>query len=494
MDASSENVESSAASTGSPDQDELARLRAQVADLQTQLAVTQKDAGQAAPSRPRRKAGDIWRPIVCSLLIFIAAVLAPLSVVATWAHDEVANTDRYVQTVTPLASEPAVQNAIADRITTEIFNRVDVAAITQQAVQALSQTGLPPTAVTTLQALSVPAANGIKGFVSDQVNKLVRSPQFADAWVAANRAAHTQMVAVLTGQGTKSVQIRGDAVQLNLAPLVNTLKQRLEQRGFGLASKIPTVNATFTVFQSSGITKAQSAFHFLQTAARVLPILALILVAVAVGVARSHRRALVGAGLAIAVSMLLLGLALNIFRAVYLNAVPASVLPPDAAGAIYDQLVGFIRLNLRAILVVALAVAAGAWLTGPSAAAVATRKGITAGTASLRSGSERAGLNTGPFGAWVYRYRTALRAATIGIAALVYVLAAHPTGAFSLWVLVFTVLVLFVIEFLARPPAAEPRGDGTATADAAELPAQRSEPADDAGDAEDTKPVTTAPK
>ena len=46
--------------------------------------------------------------------------------------------------MTPLASDPAVQNAVADRVTTEIFNRLDVQGITQEAVDALSHAACRP--------------------------------------------------------------------------------------------------------------------------------------------------------------------------------------------------------------------------------------------------------------------------------------------------------------------------------------------------------------
>jgi hypothetical protein len=73
----------------------------------------------------------------------------------------------------------------------------------------------------------------------------------------------------------------------------------------------------------------------------------------------------------------------------------------------------------------------------------------------VRHGSERAGLNTGAFGVALYNMRTPLRAGVLGIAVLVYVMAAHPTGAFALTVLLVAGLVILVIELLARPPAAD---------------------------------------
>jgi hypothetical protein len=43
---------------------------------------------------------------VATLLIVVACVLAPLGVVAVWARNQVTNTDRYVATVAPPASDP----------------------------------------------------------------------------------------------------------------------------------------------------------------------------------------------------------------------------------------------------------------------------------------------------------------------------------------------------------------------------------------------------
>jgi hypothetical protein len=39
------------------------------------------------------------------------------------------------------------------------------------------------------------------------------------------------------------------------------------------------------------------------------------------------------------------------------------------------------------------------------------------------------------------------------VALLVYILAAHPTGAFALTIIVVALLVLLLVELVARPPA-----------------------------------------
>jgi hypothetical protein len=429
--------------------DEVARLKAELARMEIELSQA-RDQGESAQPPGRR---GWWRAVVATVALVLVGLLAPLAIVASWAHDEISDTDRYVQTITPLASDPAVQRAIADRVTTEVFKRLDVEAVTKQAINGLRARGLPPRASTSLAALAAPLANGIRSFVNKQVLRFLQTDQFEQAWIAANREAHKQMVAVLTGETGSTVHVSGDTVSVNLASIINAVKSRLADAGFALASRIPTVNAQFTIFESADIAKAQRGFHALDVLALTLPVLALILLGVAVFVGRSRRRNLVAGALVVALSMLLLGAGLNAARFAYLDAIPTNVLPQDAAAAIYDTLVHFIRLNLRAVLVLFLAVAAIAWVTGPATAPKAVRRGTTRALDVVRHGSDRAGLRTGPVGTAAYTYRTQLRVTVLGLALVVYVMAAHPTGAFTLVVLVVAGLVLLLIELVARPPA-----------------------------------------
>ena len=136
---------------------ELNRLRAENAALRAQ--------GQAAPQPPRPGGHQRWRTIVAVLLIVLGCVLAPLAGVAVWARNQVTNTDRYVATITPLASDPAIQQAITDQITAQVFTYIDIQALTTQVVDALSARvegrGLPPQAAAALQGLAGPVANEV---------------------------------------------------------------------------------------------------------------------------------------------------------------------------------------------------------------------------------------------------------------------------------------------------------------------------------------------
>jgi hypothetical protein len=439
-------------SMNSEEQSELERLRAEVSSLKSQLE-TRRAGRDRVPTPGRQR----WRTIVATLLIVLGCVLAPLGGVAVWARNQVTNTDRYVATVAPLAEDPAIQRAITDQITAQVFTYIDVQGLTTQAVEVLTERGsLPPQLASQLQALAGPIANGIQSFVRTQVARVVQSQAFQDAWVQANRLAHQELVAALTGEGGGAVTVQDDTVSINLAAFIQTVKQQLVAQGFSLAARIPQVDVSFTVFQSQDIVRARNAFNLLNTLGVWLPVIALILLAIGVYVAKDHRRALVGAGLGVAIGMLVLALTLAIFRSIYLDAIPTQVLPHDAAAVLYDTIVRFLRAGLRTILVLGLVVAAGAFLTGQSVTAVRTRQSLAGAIGWLQGSAEHAGLRTGPVGTWVGAHKRALRIGAVAVAALALVFWSRPTGKVVIGLALALLVVLAIIEFLARPAERAP--------------------------------------
>jgi uncharacterized membrane protein SirB2 len=422
---------------------ELAHLREEVAQLQSSVD---------HPAAPARRKHNGWRAPVSVVLIVIGCLLAPLSVVAVWTANQVSNTDRYVANLEPLVHDPAVQRALTDKITLEIDTRLNVKGLTTQAATALSQKGLTRVGAL-LNSFSGQLASAVQGFIHTQVAKLVASPQFARLWVEVNRRAHAQLVKALSGQGNGSITISNGKVVLNLGSLIDLVKSRLAARGLTIVNKIPHINPTFPLFSAKYLVKAQQGYRLLNDLKWVLPILTLALLALGVYIARSHRRALIGAGLGFAASMAILGLGLTIFRGIYLNSVPSSVLPADAAAVLYDTLVRFIRDGLRVLLVVGLIVAIAAFFTGPSVTAVRTRGAFKSGFDWLRRSGEHAGVSTGPVGRWTYTHRRALRIAAVALAALVFVFWGQPTWVTALVIAIVLLIVLGLIELIGRPPA-----------------------------------------
>ena len=309
--------------------------------------------------------GRSGRWAVSIALVVLASLLVVVSVVARYVRSELLDTDRYVETVSPLASEPAVQDAVATQVTSEIVTRLDVEAVAEDALSRLTELGAPEV----ITGLAVPLADQVESFVRDHVEQFLRSDEFATLWDDANRRAHTAVVGVLTGETRGAVSVEGGAVTVDLGEVVSRVKDRLVDRGLDLASNIPDVESSFTLVESEQLENAQRWVRILDSAATLLPFVVIALAAVAILVAPNRRRALVAVALGAALSMVLLAAAMGLVRAWYLSNATGEVLPTDAALDIARTLLAPLRLAMRAVLVLGLVVALAAFLVGPSAPA-----------------------------------------------------------------------------------------------------------------------------
>ena len=388
----------------------------------------------------------------------LGCVLAPIAVVGVWAGNQITDTGRYVATVQPLINDPAIQNVLTDKITNEIISQLNLTGTVDQAAAQLQTRGL--TRISTLLTTFGPQiTSAVTGFVHSTVHTVISSQAMANAWVQVNTVAHQAVVKLLSGQGNGTLTSANGQITLNLGPLIAVVKQDLVARGFSLASNIPIVNATVPLFQAKELGKAQAGYRLVSDLKIVLPILALVLLAAGVFTARGRRRALIVVGLGVAASMVVLAIGLLIARTIYLNSVPSSVLPSDAAAAAFDALVHFLRVGLRVVLAVGLVIAIGAFITGPSRAAVRTRAALGSGITWLRNLGERRGMSTGPVGEWTYRHRALLRIGALTLVALILVFWGQPTALTVILLVVILLILLGLIELVASPPA-EPAAVG----------------------------------
>ncbi|WP_201776838.1 hypothetical protein [Streptacidiphilus anmyonensis] len=421
-----------------PQPGELEELRRRIAQLEARHVPAQREHHR-------------MRATGSAVLIVLAAVLSLLAVVSVWARDQVTDTGRFVTTMAPLASDPQVQSALTTRVTNLVVQQIDVPSLVGQLSQAASQKGVPPKAANLIGSLSGPIGSGITSLVGTVVNKVVTSPAFATLWTNALRAAHASMVKALTGQGGGAVSLENNQVTIDLGPIIAQVKTQLENAGLGLVAKLPAVHPTFTVYESTSIGKYKSYLRLLDIVGNWLPVVAVLVAAAGVYLARDRRRALIGATVAIAVAMLVLGVALAVFRGYFLDQLPPGV-NSGAAGAVYDALVHFLRVTVRAVGVLAVLVALGAFFVGPSRAATFVRAASSTGLGGVRQAAEQVGFRAGPVERFVRRFKHWIGVAILLIAALVFVFWDHPTGMVVFW-FAFVVLMAFAVrEFLAPGP------------------------------------------
>ncbi|MFD7295319.1 hypothetical protein ACFV9W_18715 [Streptomyces sp. NPDC059897] len=426
---------------GPAEQAELARLRGRVAELEA----------ERGGGRGRHRG----RSFLAVVLIVIGCVLAPLGIVASWAADQVGDTDRYVDTIGPLASDPDIQKAVANRATNAVMQRIDLESLLSDV-----PTGDRPLVEKSLGKLGDSLEDAVRSFVQDKAEGVVASDAFENIWKQTNRTAHGALDKALTGSGGGSVKLEGgDTVTLDLGPVVEQVKQRLVDSGLTVAAKIPEVHTDFTLVTNDNIGKAKTYMRLLQVMGNWLPVLALVLVAAGVLVSVRRRRSLVAAALAVAVSCGLLGIGLRVFRVIYLDRLPANV-SQDAAAAVYDTMTHFLFTMVRMVVALGVVVALGAWLTGRGKRAGLVRGLWASGIDGARLTADRAGFRTGPVGPFVRRYRTWIVWILVVGALLVYLLWSYPTGWVVVGIALCLLFLLAVVEFLA----AEGGGDGAADA------------------------------
>ncbi|MFD4400905.1 hypothetical protein [Kitasatospora sp. NPDC058478] len=432
---------------GSPD--ELADLRARLNAAEAHQARLTRQL-ETRPDRHR------VRSLFAVLLILLACVLTPLSAVAVWARSEIGDTDRYVATMAPLARDPAVRAAVTNRVTDEIVTRIPV--------DSLLDTIAPddrPKLGALLNGIGQALTDGLTGFVRNQVQRVVDSDAFATLWTDVNRQAHTAIDRMLTGQGGGAVEVRNDTVVLDLAPVIARVKTALVDNGLTPAARIPEIHTSFTLVQSSAIPKVRTGLRLLDLAGFWMPVITLACAVGGVLLAVRRRRAAVTVALGMAGGALLLGIGLSVFRAVYLDGLPAGV-DQSAAQAVYDALVRYLRSAVRVVIALGLIVALGAWISGGGRWARTARGSWHAGLGAARSTAERAGLRLGPVGRFVHRWKAWLGWAAVAGAALAFVLWSYPTVLVTLCLALALVAVLAVLELLDEPG----RPDGGAPASA----------------------------
>ena len=83
-------------------------------------AATEATAARARPRLSRTRSITAW------VLVVLVSVLFPLSVMTVWVVNTMTNTDRYVETLAPIASNPVVISHASVRITDELFSSINV--------------------------------------------------------------------------------------------------------------------------------------------------------------------------------------------------------------------------------------------------------------------------------------------------------------------------------------------------------------------------------
>ena len=332
---------------------------------------------------------DRVRPrTIFSVIVFVlATVLTPVAVAGNWAHTTILDTERYIETVGPIASSPEVQEAFAGIVTDAIVDQIDTESLVGDFLGGI----LPSNPLT--DRLAGPLATGINGLIGQAVDSFVSSDLFTNAWIKLNTAAQKGLVAILKNEPSGPIEIQGDDVVLNLDTIIELAQQRLVDEGISFAANItiPPTDKQFVLMTAPALNQARIFYSF------SAPILTWVLVIVAamfvlaILLARRRARTTVAVGIAVFGSSLVLFAMITFGEGIVTNQFEGSVFE-GAVVVVYQNFLNYLVSGLQALLALSVIVIAGGWLAGRTNSANYVRGLLTRGLTGI---ADHTGWDTG---------------------------------------------------------------------------------------------------
>jgi hypothetical protein len=216
--------------------------------------------------------------IVC---VVLACVLPAVAVGSWWVYANATDTDRFMRTASPLASDAKVQDAVVDELVSVASARLEAA-------------GVPG------------GTDASRARVRAIAGRMTATEAYRNAWLRIQRTAHGKLANRLTGDVPS-------ALRLDLAPLADVLRARVRAAGLGVVADAVADPAPVVILDRSEVHDAHAAVDRVRVVRGIaIPgaVLALLGVVLTAG---GLARGLVRAGLCLGVSVLLLiaGLALG---------------------------------------------------------------------------------------------------------------------------------------------------------------------------------------
>ncbi|QKW09136.1 hypothetical protein HUT18_24890 [Streptomyces sp. NA04227] len=429
-------------------------------------------ASAAAPGGHKRGStpARVARSIVSGVLLVLTCVLVPLALIGVWLHGIALDTDRYVATVKPLASEPAVEDVAVRRITHAANVRVDGNRTAADIAAWMESRGLPPRAAEAVKGLGPQLDAAVSSTAEKVATRFVRSDRFERIWAASNRKAHAAVVDALTGEGRGAVGVNDGTVTLDVGQAVDQVRETLVDAGLSPAAKIPDSHKQMVLVQSDQLEKVRDGAQLLDEIGNWLPAMAAVTGAAGLLLAHRRRRALARTALGAAFACLVVAIALVVARRYYLDHLPPRVQSDAAAAVIFDTLLRFLRVSLRTAIVLGVVVALAAYLVGPGRLPRAVRGTSERAADSAARWAFAHQIRTGRAGTWAQTHRRWLTTAALLIVALVFALWNHPTVASVLLLLVVLLALLALVALLAASGRATMQAERGAPSGPGEVP------------------------
>ena len=348
-------------------------------DTETQIAdeveVLRRENARLRGDRAAKR-----RKLVVGLLVALGGIAALAAHMGVWLDRTLLDTDDYVAAVAPLPADEDVVEAVTTAVVDDLFATVDV--------EAEAGRLLPPDP----SFAAAPLSNALEDAAADVAREVVGSGEFQQIWVAAQRLAHEETLALLRGESVEPLVVENGAVTLDLSDLAHSVAGGLGDAAGPLLGELPDDAGQVVLFRDDQLAAAQTAVNVMDTLALVLPALAVGLFGLAVFASRERRRTLMTVGVTIAATTALSLVGVEIARSYVVGSI-GDATNQAAVSAAWDIVQrGFVNQSIL-VLIAGVAVVAIAWASGAGPRAVAVRDMVRAGLD--RIGSNQPALRWG---------------------------------------------------------------------------------------------------
>ncbi len=421
----------------------------------------------AARKKPRARR---TRTIIAWVLVVLASLLIPISVISVWAIRTVTDTNQYVETMAPLATNPVIVDHLAQKATDELFSTHYV----QNKITRL----LPKAA----KPVVPPLTAQVKSYTNQLALKVFQSPKFAQLWNGLNRHTHTAVINILTGKQTplQKKLAKAGAVAVNLSPALGNLIDEADAHGVTLFDPLRAIvtkgnGLNLTIVSKQQVQQYSGIFNLIVKLKWATPIIALVLALIGILVGVDHRKIVLRMAVGVSLMSLLILAVLSLARNRFLGVATKNNFDAQVAAAIWDTLLRFLKADLRWMVLVAVLVAIAMWLIGPARYAVWVRihvaqaarwvaaqvRGASSGAGRAVSGSQR----VRHVGGWIEEHIAGLRIVGAVVAGCFILFGGNLTGGSLLVILIVLAVYLGLLQLIAiwaRGVAGQVVGPGSA--------------------------------
>ena len=354
------------------------------------------DVATATDTKPATAAPRRSRRILAGIALVLACLSILLTTFAIWTHQVAFKTDRFTSLVSTVIAEPAVIDPLAERISVQVVDSLDV--------QARIENRLPDIA----KSLAAPLTIQIQEAIDRRLQTALANPRLQQALQKTVAFAHERIINLLRGD-SNAISVVDGYVVIEVWPIVGAALDELQSEGLipadiqlpdlsspeppgilsgrlatALGISLPADFGTIQLMPADNLLKYQSYVRAFDIIVIVLIIVSLALIALALWLSTRRRRMLMFLAIGTIIAFLLARLAINgIIGSLVSNVGDADM--ALAVRAVIQAVVADFR-GLSTLILIGLGIVAVAAYLGGRPRWV-TRVASGAGNAAGRAGS-----------------------------------------------------------------------------------------------------------